>query len=94
MRARAVCGRCMYTISTFYWRCVICQSHVSTGCLCRALVSASCVLPAGLLARWVSDCVAGARRAPSVLCEGPLMGPKPQRSEFIEAGAQGRWTAS
>lgn len=69
----------LYTISTFYWHWVICQPRVSTGWLCRALVSASCVLPAGLLTRWVSECVVG---APSVLCEGPLMGPKPQRSEL------------
>lgn len=71
-----------YTISTFYRHCVICQSHVSTGRLCRALVFASCMLPAVPMTRWVSDCVVGAWRAPSVLCKGPLMGWKPQRPEL------------
>lgn len=73
-----------FTIFSFYRHCVICQPHVSIEYLCRALVFASCMLPAVPIARWVSDSVVGAWRAPSVLYEGPLMGLKPQRP-VIEA---------
>jgi len=70
------------TVSSFYRHCVTCKVHVRAVCLCRALVSASSVFPAGLMTRWVSDCVFGAWRAPSVLREGPLMGSKLQRQEL------------
>lgn len=72
----------LYTVSTFYSYCVICQSHVSSGCLCKALVSASGLLPAGLMTRWVRECAVGAWQAPSVLGEGPLMGSKHKRPEL------------
>lgn len=70
----------LYTISTFFFLQALysLKARVSTGCLCTALV----LLPAGSMARWVSDGVVGAWRAPSVLCEGPLMGPKLQRPEI------------
>lgn len=77
-----VCGCCCTPFLPFFRHCVICHSHVSTGCLCKALVSASFVLPAGPMARWVSGCVVGAWRAPSVHCEGPLMGLNPQRPDL------------
>lgn len=50
-----------FFLLTFYGHCVVCQFHVSTGCLCRAFWSLRPVrsLPAPVT-RWVSDCVAGA----------------------------------
>lgn len=69
---------------TSYGHCVVCQFHVSTGCLCvELLVSSSRVLPAGpgdqmgqRLHSW------GLTGAPSAPVAESLMGSNPQTPEF------------